>query len=71
MIPDEIQIIDYQSCLDESSIICLHSYFKQVAGSIGNKVAVGIGTLIIEEKFELKTAVCRVDSSVDGNVGPC
>lgn len=71
MIPDEIQIIDYQGCLDESSIVCLHSNFKQVAGSIGNKVDVGIGTLIIEEKFELKTAVGRVDSSVDGNVGPC
>ena len=71
MVPDEIQIIDDQSCLDESSIICLHSYFKQVTGSIGDKVAVGIGALIIEEKFELKIAVGRVDSSVDGNVGSC
>ena len=71
MVPDEIQIFKVQSRLDESSIVSLHSDFKQVAGSIGNKVVVGVRTLIIEEEFELKTAVCRVDSCVDSDVSSC
>ena len=71
MVPDEIQVIDDQGGLDERSIVCLHSDFKQITGSIGDKVAVGVRALIIEEKFELKTAVCRVDSRIDRNVGPC